>query len=233
MIRAGLASVALLASASVSAKVTVDVPYDCPVGGEHFTSNQRVAVTQDGKLLDLKGYGNYEGVWPIIVACPRNGFVIYKKDFTPKELETLAAYIATPEYRQMKDAETLYYRAAKMSAAVGEKDSEIAVRMLAATWEARNPAEYARYAREALSLYLELLTKRPEDKASMNWELLAGELERRLGLFDEARARFERLQADSRYQEAFFAAVVALQLELVAAKNAEAHKLPPRPEQAK
>lgn len=211
-----------------AAPITFDMPYTCPVGGEKFTDKQRVAVTQTGRMLDLKAVGNFEGLWPPLPVCPGNGLPLYRKDFKPEELDRLKPWVASPEFAAMRAAETPHYVAAKTAAFLGEPADEVANRFLVASWSARNPAEYERYAGEALARMQALLADPAVAKSENGgrFQLLSGELERRLGRFAESRARLEGLQADDRFKAPFLAKVITTELELVAAKDSAEHPLP-------
>jgi len=222
----GLASAITCTQAS-SAPLTVEIPYVCPIGGEQFKQTERVAIYREGTMLDLKPYGSYDGLPPPAV-CPKNGFVMYRKQFSDSELEKLKIFIASPEYAKLVETETPRYRAAKIAMFLQDTDVKIIDQLLAATWEARTSNEYIRYAEETLKFISSTLQKPGSvgSPISTSHELLAGELERRLSLFAESTTRFERLATDSRFQEGLFKDIVALQLKLSQEKNANPQKIP-------
>ena len=110
---------------------------------------------------------------------------------------------------------------------MGEDEDLIAYAFLQATWEARSPDQYARYARVALRQYRYILAKPEHD--DMKWptqQIIAGELERRLGLFDKARTRFAKLKELDQFKQGVFPDIVELQLRLIDEKNTGSHRIP-------
>ena len=227
-----LSTALAMGMSTANAATMFEATHTCPINGEKFTRMERGAVLQVGKMLDLKPYGDFEGVWPLVAVCPGNGFVIYKNDFKAEELEKAKAFIQSPDYLRIKDQETPRYLAVRLARVIGEDDDSIAVLTLMSTWEARNPEEYARYAQEALVLYRTLLAK-PDAAKDPMWpsrQLLAGEFERRLSMFAEAQARFEELRKNERFkQPGIFSDLLEYQLKLVQEKNSASQQIPKTP----
>lgn len=217
----------LCAAAESIAATTIDIPYVCPIGGENFTNKERIAVYKEGVMLDMRPYGSYDGIPPLPV-CPSNGFAMYQKKFTPDEVAKLTQYVAGPEYALMKDRETSYYLASKLMKYMGEKDAGVFYSLLIATWQARNADEYARYASEALDMLRSMMTKSDADKDPVwpSYQLLIGELQRRLGRFAEAEAQLDALKGDARFSDSLSKSIIALELELLSKKNTSSQKAP-------
>jgi hypothetical protein len=202
----------------------------CPIDGTKFHSRGTrdpetrydCADYRDfpyGRFLDLKSSGATLAPWPI-AKCPSNGFVIYKKKFTLGELARLKRYVLSDEYRSMKDAHANYYLAAKLRAHLGEEPARLRYTLLQATWEAQSRAQYAKYAAEALEAYKSSLMK-PYPNAE-EWivdQLVAAELERRLGQFDRAISRIASLGERKEAKEKIYRDVLAVQLQLAKARD--------------
>lgn len=198
----------------------------CPIDGLVFTTMEAKSGTKLGNYLDMKPYGPMPAPWPI-ARCPGNGFVIYKPAFSNEELQRFRAYVATDEYRALLRPHSNYYLAARLQIHNGEPPRQVAYTLLKASWEAEGTELYPRYAREALETFGKALAGPfDNEQGAVTAELLAGELERRLGMFDAARARFERLRKEPPYQNGFNRDYVALQLELIAARDRGAHRAP-------
>ena len=216
---------ALLVSTSAAALTVREETFHCPIDGEVFKQVVAMSGTSFGTHLDLKPFGPIAAPWPLPV-CPTSGFVMYRANFKPEEIDRLREYVASNEYVKARE-ETPYYRTAKLRERMGESTAAIAYTLLRATWETRSAEQYARYAREALAAYrkaLEQMTR--DDKAWPTAELVAGELERRLGLFDEARARFERAKNVEVLQSGVYPRIIDFQLELIAERNTKSHQVP-------
>jgi hypothetical protein len=67
-----------------------------------------------------------------------------------------------------------------------------------------------------------------DEKRWVSQELVAGELERRLGIFDAARERFERLRDLDSFKQGTYADIVELQLQLIEARDTRARQVPQR-----
>lgn len=216
MLRAAVLAILSLGwAASASAMTMARQDFVCPIDGEEFQADVAMSGTQFGRQLDRKPIGPMPAPWPL-PKCPTSGFVMFKREFTADEVAKFKRFVATAEYSQMQAVETDYFLAARLSQFLGEPDEDVAWRLLQATWEARpGGAQYQRYAGEALKAFKRLLARSALDAATrLNGQLLAGELERRLERFDEAKIRFVELQK----QPGLDAAVVRTieqQLELI------------------
>lgn len=197
-----------------------EVELVCPVGGERFRTTEAMSGTSFGRYLDQKPYGPIAAPWPL-AKCPSNGFVMYQSGFSKSEIDLLSEYVVSSEYRELlRSDHTNYYLAAALKRHLGLPTRIIAFTLLQATWEAGR-SQYARYASEALDAYKELLWEKYADKKQwVSDQLIAGELERRLGKFEDARTRFselnEKLSDEDPIQE-----IIEFQLELVSAKDSE------------
>jgi len=168
-----------------------EVEVTCPLGGEVFTATLARSGTKFGTFLDFRPYGPIASPTPL-AKCPANGFVVYKEKFTDDELRQLTPYVESEDYQSLQEKQTNYYLAAKLQSFLKETSKQqIARTLLQATWEVESREQYLSYANEALATF-KLALK--EDYAKKNeWltdQLIAGELERRLGQFAEAKKRF-------------------------------------------
>lgn len=202
-----------------------EVEIVCPIDGTRSKQTLVMSGTQFGQMLDLQPIGALVAPWPLPV-CPESRFVVYRRDFTNDELKRLRRYVASPEYVSLLK-ETPYFRAAKLESLLGGSEEAMATLLLYATWEARTPDEYTRYASDALSAHRAVLARASNDKSERaDRELVAGELERRLGNFREAQARFERLQNIKEFKRGILADIVRMQLRLIQDKDSSPHEAP-------
>ncbi|GAB3511711.1 hypothetical protein [Pseudoxanthomonas daejeonensis] len=214
---------ALVAAGPARALTIMEMDYQCPVGGERFRQETAGSGTAFGHYLDGQAYGPIMSPWPL-AKCPGNGFVMYRDDFSPAELEVLTAFVQGQAYQQLRQTETTYWLAASLQEALGVSLVDRAGTLMRATWQA-SPAQYPHYVEAAAAAFAAAC---PDDAAHTQrdeqWlycQLIRGEWERRTSRFDAARARFEHLQplppqlvgdADARAQ---YASEVAQQLALV------------------
>jgi hypothetical protein len=223
----GAALVILLAQPAY-AHTFRDVDFVCPIDGEEFSQRMAASGTSYGRMLDLKPYGPTAAPWTLPV-CPTTGFVMYRSRFTDDEIAKLRPYVDSYEYWALRRSEATYYLVAKLQGVLGEPDEAIAPALLHATWQAQGREQYERYAREALMVYRRLLEMPPRDERKrITYELVSGELERRLGMFEQARGRFERVRALEASATGVVPDIIELQLKLLSAKDPRPHQAPPR-----
>jgi hypothetical protein len=204
-----------------------DADYVCPLDGEAFSQRVAASGTAFGQMLDLKPYGYISAPWTLPM-CPTSGFVIYRAKFSAEEIAKLKAYVDSYDYWAMRRSEAPYYLAAKLQEVLGEPEDKIGFTLLQATWQADGREQYERYAREALMVLERLLQAPPNEQRMITYELVSGELERRLGMFDAAQKRFERLQLMKAFGEGYFREIVELQLALVSGRDVRPHRAPPK-----
>jgi hypothetical protein len=187
--------------------------------------------TSFGQQLDLKPFGPMPAPWPL-ARCPSNGFVLYKEEFSADEIERLKPYVLSPEYQALRKDNSDYYLAAQLLQFMGADADEVAWSLLQATWEMEADAtRYRRYAQEALAKFSVSLTKPQADRQKWaTMQLIAGELERRLGRFEDARERFSELGAEDEFHTGVLAEILAYQLQLVDASDTQPHPIPEKRE---
>ena len=214
------------APAAAAALTFVEREVACPVGGDAFRMRLPASETQFRQQLDLKQLGAIASPWPL-ARCPGNGFVIYKESFSGEEIARLAAYVASSEYQAMRAAETDYFLAAALRRQLGDPPATIAMTLLQATWEAAPGEQYRRYAAAALAAFERALAGDGLwSNERVMQQVIAGELERRLGRFDAAQQRFETVAALPPAGMGAVAGVVQRQLRLVAERDAGVHLVP-------
>jgi hypothetical protein len=181
-----------------------------------------------GRYLDLEPYWRRIGLGSP-PKCAGNGFVIFKSDLTSEEKAILSEYVATDEYQALHKLHEPNYLASRMQRKLGEPLRQIARSLLQATWHARRrkPDFYRPYAIETLDAYNQLLAE-PYGRRT-DWlrdNFVAGELERRLGQFAEARTRFEGLRKEPEIETGPFPVMLEMQLKLIGEKNSSTQKIP-------
>jgi len=213
---------------NASAHTSGEVEEICPLDGTKFKAIIDMSGTKFGQQLDLKDIGPIAAPWRIPV-CPTDHFVIYKKDFTDKEKTVLKSYIDSDEYQSLVADNSTYFLLAKIFEYLKKDSIDIAYTYLQASWEVDNkPEKYSQYA--TLSLEKFKLFISTNDKDHKSWKvahMVAGELERRLKYFDEAKQRFLSLKilfesdADPKWLK-----IINYQLELIEQQDSQPHISP-------
>ena len=198
----------------------------CPIDGKTFRYDDPPNDPIRGRHLDMKPIASYPTPWPL-PQCPANGFIVYKLGtFSAEELEKLRAFVASPRYREMLNTHSKYYIAAILRREAGDSAYDLAWSLTQATWEADgNPALYRQYAEEALAAY-NALPRQLDRRQNTVREMISGELERRLGLFDAAEKRFRRLRDAAEFTAPQLQHVIELELRLIDKKDTGTYQMP-------
>jgi hypothetical protein len=203
----------------------------CPLDGTKFKSPANVIGRQIGIQLDLKPIG-FMDVPKRLPVCPSNHFVVYKTNFTDAEKERLLKFVLSQEYQDWAKNNPSYFLLGKIFEYMGDTDWVIANIYVQASWQVANkqPEKEKQYMDLTLQHLKKFLsTDLKED--STDWisaQMLAGEMERRLGRFEDAQARFLKLSKSPEIQKSFNAQIVEYQLELISKKDSEPHLIPTR-----
>jgi hypothetical protein len=180
-----MVAIASLTGAQAGSPMPVEMK--CPVGGKKFTYISTSSMSQWGSRPDGKPYGSWTFPMPL-AECPDNGLVMYR-DFSRPEIKALKALLATPEYQQLRDADTPYYRAYWLMGRLGDPlDQQLWV-LQQASWESDlNPVRKRRYQEEFVQAARRY--SRPEPpRDDLGWiatQLRAANALRELQKFDEA-----------------------------------------------
>lgn len=199
------------AGAAAAAKF-VDREMPCPVCGKTFYARLDLSGEQSAEMrLDLKPVGEVSWPW-LLPDCPKCGFVVYRLPIPAAELAKCKLIAASEEYKKAL-ARSSYYRVGLLYARLGLFDYEVANSFLKASWqEETEPAKLKEDQELALKYFNSCAQTCAAVEEKENSLLLAGELLRRLGRFDEARAHLARLQGLKGFQKNFFADIVEFQL---------------------
>jgi hypothetical protein len=178
----------------VHALMLYNAEFICPIGGEKFTAEVVGSYTQFGVRLDLKPFGALIAPIPLPV-CPKNGFVMYKSEFSETELEQLKPLVLSDDYRRTRAEHTDYYMVAYLRERMGADSLDLGFLYLKASWEAEDKrALLTSYRSLALTKFDDFLTR--DNSESGQWWIAAivvAELERLLGHFDAAEERLAKL----------------------------------------
>ncbi|MBL9008141.1 MAG: hypothetical protein JNJ46_28035 [Myxococcales bacterium] len=214
----------------------------CPLDGTRWTATLDGSGTSFGQHLDMKPFGPTPAPWRLAV-CPKDHFVMYQETFSQDELAVLRPLIESAAYQALAKDHTEYFLLGRIFEHLKRPAFVIGLIYVKASWQVdHDPARYREYATEALRHYEAGLAKpaaiatKPSEKDDadqrLHAELLAGELERRLGRFEAAQARFGRLQNSPQLSSELLRAIVAQQLALIAARDAAPHRIE-RPDEKK
>jgi hypothetical protein len=161
----------------------------CPIDGEVFTAIIGSNAESAGQRLDTRRLGAVVEPVPLPV-CPTSGFVVYRRDFSPAQLERARELVDTSEFRGAVRTGNEYSVAAWLAERLGEPKMAIAHFYLEASWLMENhPVLNPQYLAQALDWYSAALEELEPDSEKW-WQVQALRLElfRRLGRWQEADA---------------------------------------------
>jgi uncharacterized protein (DUF2225 family) len=217
--------VAFVQPAATHTSAEIDVI--CPLCNTNFKSRADMSGTRVGMRLDLKPLGPIAAPWSV-PKCPNCHFIVYNHEISDKDKKALLKLVNSKEYRQISADNSTYFLLAKIYETVGMSDLEIAHAYLKASWQVeRDPAKYSKYLEASHEKFAAFVSS-SKDKSTqyIMSELMLGEIERRLGRFDQAQNRFSRLQKLPEFSSAqHIAAIIGYQLELIEAKDSGPHQI--------
>ena len=208
----------LAASASAWAHTTQEMTFTCPIGGEKFSQIMDTSGTSIGMMTDMRPVGPIAAP-SALPQCPKNKFVMFKKQFSPAELAKFTRVVNSAEYQQIAAQSPSYFAWGRMMELAGEnQDAQQMMNIfLKASWQSESQESFSKTLEYADKV---LANKAISSKDAINAQFLRGEMLRKLGRFDEAKRVFTALQKNPAVkQDKLFSQLAALQLSLVAQKS--------------
>lgn len=206
------------------------VQVECPIDEARFESSRWQSGYTFCTRLDLKRVGRIASPQPVH-ECPEDGYVWHSEDLTETEVDSLREWIGSAGYQGLR-AESPYYRLARIYERAGRDPLSSAFAYLQASWEIEtDPGQHQKYLAESHSRLVEHLegsegTGSSESGGAVSLQLLAAELQRRLGRFDAARSRLEKLRDDGGAETPIEKKILEYELELVARSDSAPHYVP-------
>ena len=214
---------AFLAAGGAPAAQFVEREFSCPVCRQVFYAKLDASGARREIRLDLKPVGGDGGPW-LLPVCPKCGFVIYKTSLKRAELATCKFVVASKDYKSSLKRSS-YFRVGLLYEKLGEKDFNLANTFLKASWQEESDPVNLKEDLERSLKYFTSCSRSCGDVEKENSRLLMGEILRRLGRFEEARAHLSGLQGLEGFQNNFFADIVTYQLKLCSKKDSSAHDM--------
>jgi len=165
----------------------------CPVGGQPIKVYHARSVFIAEQDMDFKTYGPGSSLLSTYPECTLNGFVVFKDDFTPAEVESLRTYLQSQKFSASRN-EASNYRAYLLKKHLGGySDAELGETLLRASWQAEGFWQYRAYAKRALSYYTREAERLRMESTHDAFHAMhiKGELSRRLMRFWDAYWTFE------------------------------------------
>ena len=201
----------------------------CPIDGRKFKAKTVNSYTRFGQRLDMKPLGALIAPLPLPV-CPSSGFPLYKRKFSPKEIARLKSIVRSPAFKQARARNSDYFMVAFVQERLGKTGFSIAHGYLKASWETegRKHDLHRRYLALALAKFDGIAIT--AEQATRPWwtaQLLAGNLERRLGRFEAAEKRLAGLPLSTLPANSVFRQVASQIRAAIAKRDSASRKFKP------
>ena len=171
----------------------------CPVDGKKFMAEVVGSSAQFSIRLDLSPMGAVAAPAPRPV-CPVSGFVMTKDTYTAKEAAAIRKLVSSPEFIKKRATYNDYYMAAFQLARLGGPVLLQAWFFHEAEWKAEDAgppdATYLNHYRELSLQHFNKFFDSTTSKANLEWwdaQIVAANLERKLGRFDNTIKRIDNL----------------------------------------
>ncbi len=196
----------------------------CPLDDTKFNQQVDISGTSFGIRLDLKQVGPIAAPWAV-PQCPKCKFVLFKETFDDKDREKLKPFILSDAYQKIAAGNSTYFCLGHIWEFLGEGSLQIAHTYLKASWQVESdPAKNRKYLEEAYQRFAKIAKDmKPSEEDFVTTAILAGELERRLGKFDEAATRFKALKDTEAFKAENLQKVLKREMQFIAAKDSEVH----------
>ncbi len=238
---------ALLLACVAGAVNSLDQAFLCPICGTRWEQRIETSGHSLGLRLDLRQLGDVVDP-PTLPQCPKCRFPLFSDRLNAqandpakaKAFKRLRSFVTGGDFQMLAAKNPSYFTLAQVQQLLEAPHRHIALSYLRASWQVED--------REALSK--RLLEKSREhfvkaldgmgadDRQFGDLALLCGEVERRLGKWEEAETRFRGLEESAALKGTPRAAIPGMQLRLIEARDSAPHALesrdpagrPPRPE---
>ena len=201
---------------------SIEQEFTCPFDSHQWKQRMETSANVKGMRLDLRQFGDVVQP-PTLPQCPKCRAVLFTDKFELNLVLALKPFITGQDFAHMAAKYPSYYVLAQVQQQLKAPPYHVGHSFLRASWQVEDKPPMARHCLEQALEFLSLAFKSMErtDKRYANTVLLLGELERRLGLFEQADTRFRRL-VDA-FKEPGLQRIVARQMELIASRDSAPH----------
>ncbi len=184
---------------SVHAMTLDPEEFVCPVNGKKFIAEVVGSYAQFSIRLDLRPLGALAAPEPRPV-CPDSGFVMTKDTYTTKEAAAIRKLVSNPGFSKARAKYNDDYMAAYQLAKLGKPLLQQAWSYHKAGWKAEDSdlpdAAYLSFYRELALKHFDKYFDTTNSAPTLKWwdaQIVAANLERKLGRFDDATQRIDNL----------------------------------------
>ncbi len=222
----------LLLACIACAVNSMEQEFLCPVCGTHFTHRVETSGRARGLRLDLRQTGDVVDP-PSLPQCTKCRFPLFSDKLVEQAndpakapaFRQLRAFVRGADFQMLVAKNPSYFALAQVQQLLQAPHRVIALSYLRASWQVEDREVICRRLLEkALEHYVAARAEAGKDyRLRRDLALLCGEIERRLGKWEEAERRFTDLQASGILADTPQVNIPALQLRLIAQRDPAPH----------
>ena len=219
----------LLLLACVACAVnTIEQEFLCPICGTHWTQRIETSGHSMGLRLDLRQVGDVVDP-PTLPQCTKCRFPLFSDRIAAqandpakeRAFKRLRSFVMGADFQMLAAKNPPYFALAQVQELLEAPHRVIALSYLRASWQVEDrPANCRRLLEKARAHYIAALAEAgANDRQRADLALLCGEIERRLGKWDDAEKRFRELESSALLKGTPLAQIPAVQLRLIAQRD--------------
>ncbi len=225
---------ALLLACIACAVNSLEQEFLCPICGTHWRQRIETSSRAKGLRLDLRQVGDVVDP-PTLPQCTKCRFPLFSDRLTEqakdpakaRAFKRLASFVLGADFQMLAAKNPSYFALAQVQQVLNAPHRHIALSYLRASWQVEDrEIPRRRLLEKACEHYMAALAQAgPDDPQHGELALLCGEIERRLGKWDDAAKRFSELESSRILKGTPQADIPALQLRLIARHDSAPHLL--------
>ncbi|MEO6741035.1 MAG: DUF2225 domain-containing protein [Chthoniobacteraceae bacterium] len=222
----------LLLACVASAVNSLEREFLCPICGTHWEQRIESSGRARALRLDLRQIGDVVDP-PSLPQCTKCRFPLFSEQILAQAndpakaqaFRQLRAFVRGPDFQMLASKNPSYFALAQVQQLLKAPHRVIAQSYLRASWQVEDrEAACQRLLEKAREHYVAALTESGAgDRLNRDLPLLCGEIERRLGKWDDAEKRFREMESSGILQGTPQANIPALQLRLISLHNSAPH----------
>ena len=222
----------LLLACVAGAVNSLEREFLCPICGTHWEQRIESSGRARGLRLDLRQVGDVVEP-PSLPQCTKCRFPLFSEQLLAQAndpakaqaFRQLRAFVRGPDFQMLVSKNPSYFALAQVQQLLKAPHRVIALSYLRASWQVEDrEAACRRLLEKAREHYVAALDEAGADeRLSHDLALLCGEIERRLGKWDDAEKRFREMESSGILQGTPQADIPALQLRLVSLHDSAPH----------
>ncbi|MEO6785902.1 MAG: DUF2225 domain-containing protein [Chthoniobacteraceae bacterium] len=213
---------------------TLEQDFLCPICGTRWEQRIETSGHSRGMRLDLRQLGDVVDP-PTLPQCPKCRFPLFSDRLVAQAndpakaqaFKRLRSFVRGPDFQMLASKNPSYFCLAQVQEFLGAPHRHIALSYLRASWQVEDrEAVCRRFLEKAREYFVAALAGMGEgDRKRNDVILLCGEMERRLGRWDDAERRFRELESSGLLKGTEQSVIPAMQLALIARRDSAPHPL--------